>query len=254
MSNFSLRAAMKQNPFGHAQLEQQQSGKISVMRDLFGFRDQHGNALPGPPAVTDPPQAGLSMRRQLQYVFELPRFDIAVFEVGADNFSEEDRRQVCAAIQMARFIFDQVDLGIGFVFWGGLPASEAGWHQKLDGRFDLYWLEDFFPVSEQYLNVYVCRDGDKGGISPIPGPCGTSSVKSQALVITLRGKTAKTDLYRGNTLAHECGHFLGGLNHEVSDTNFIGGTADDPADSDIHTGIRQDQADAMKKHCKVKNT
>ena len=118
------------------------TGRISVNNDVFGyiFRDtdgslfgslQAGDTLPGTNSAT-----GRSLRRLLQTI-NGSAFDLVPIFVGHENdfsgtFSRDDATKVQYAIQIARDIYAQQNLGIRRINWQRIPEADVGDYANID--------------------------------------------------------------------------------------------------------------------------
>jgi hypothetical protein len=249
------------------------SGTISVDRDVYGYisRDSDDrlfgqllttsdippseaperlpDTLPGTGQPTD-----RSLRQHLQSIKE-KSINLSIFMVGYDDFSGDDTlddlTKVQYAIQIARDLYVQADLGIRKIFWSRISVAEAGDFTEIADKDEAEALTDAFSGDNDGIDVFwVRRITGAGGFCNEEGPCDKdSSDRLTGVVIELNRRRRRT----GILLAHELGHYLG-LPGGSSLTNVMGmaqpGQPDDL--QDVSTEITSSQAADMRDHCFVR--
>jgi hypothetical protein len=135
-----------------------------------------------------------------------------------------------------------------------LSAAEAGRFVHISSEADAVALTrrvQAGPFGSVDMFVVRTMTGGATGWSPVRGSCDKSDKGQTGIVVSLEGSDAA---YRGNTFAHELGHYLG-LRHAACDdpalaTNFL--RAGKTCSSDSNTGITAAQAATMLGHCAVR--
>ena len=194
------------------------TGPASVLPDIFGF-----NWAP----------SRLSLKRQLQ-LMKGTHLHMNFITVG--DFAPADWNVTYQAVQIARDIYAQVDLGIGRIQWYSINGSGV-----LD-KDDAEDLTSDWTVPNDGHDVFVVRQmtGGADGRSAVDGGCDKNGKGWSGSVVSLNSGANNA----GNTFAHEIGHYLG-LDHVPDSGNFIGGNGG----SNSWTGIFSWQGDEMKQHC-----
>lgn len=249
------------------------SGTISVNRDVYGylFRDSSGRLFGQLSTTSNPPETladtlpgtgqptTRSLRQHLQSI-KGKSINLSIFMVGFDDFSGtqtlDQLTKVQYAIQIARDIYVQADLGIRKIFWSRISVAEAGGFTTIADQDEAEDLTDAFSGDNDGIDVFWVQTVDSGaspagGFSNVDGPCDKDSSDAlTGVVIELNRRRRRT----GILLAHELGHYLG-LDGGSSATNLMGvappgGGADDLTDGS--TEITGDQAADMLDHCSVR--
>ena len=248
------------------------TGRISVNNDVFGyiFRDtdgsmfgslQAGDILPGTNSAT-----GRSLRRLLQTI-NGRAFDLVPIFVGHENdfsgtFSRDDATKVQYAIQVARDIYAQQNLGIRRIIWWRISEAHVGGYADIANRAEA-------------LNLTSDHSGPPGGIdgffvqsitgaagwshAPGPGPCEPGPCDKHASNDDLTGaviEVSNSRRFTGILVGHEVGHYLGLLTG-TSPTNLMGVDQMPPGGdgidelSNASTGLTAAQGTCMRGHCSV---
>lgn len=181
----------------------------------------------------------LSLQRQLGLV-RGQSFGVNIIAVCPSNFSTADRRTLEAAIQQARDLFAQRDIGLRGIERYHVTAQDANGHCNLgdDGasNAEARALTQDFTVPNDYLDLFVVNNiNPKAGWSAVNGPCDKQHfccAMSGSVVEMLSGATVL-----GNIIAHELGHYFG-LNHTNATNNFMNDTVG-PANTNISSGQAQ---------------
>jgi Metallo-peptidase family M12 len=172
--------------------------------------------------------------------------------VGAERFTAADRQNTTDAMGVMRQIMLGIGLHVEFDFFK-ISVAEAGRFVHISSAADAVALTHRVQAGASgTVDMFVVRTmtGDGTGWSPVGGSCDKRDKGQTGIVVSLEGPDAA---YRGNTFAHEFGHYLG-LHHAACDdpalaTNFIRGGP--TCSSDSNTGITPDQATTMLAHCSV---
>ncbi|MBD3758854.1 MULTISPECIES: zinc-dependent metalloprotease family protein [Microbacterium] len=182
----------------------------------------------------------------------MPELTINRILVGAERFTAADRQNTADAIGVMRQIF----LGIGLhlrIELFRMSVAEAGRFVHITGFADVVALTHRVqagPVGTIDMFVVRTMSGTGVGWSPIGGPCDKSTKGATGVAVSLIGANAA---FRGNTFAHEVGHYLGLSHASCSDpaltTNFIRGGG---CSSEANVGISPAQASAMLAHCSIR--
>jgi hypothetical protein len=231
------------------------TGDISVNTNVYGYqyRDVDGSlfgtlkdtdTLPGTGAPTT-----RSLRRHLETVTGRA-MDVCVFLVGHEaDFSgavtHDDVTKLQYAIQVARDIYAQVDLGIRRITWRRISVANAGGYLDIDGDSEAKKLTHDFSGPPDMLDVFIVQNiaGTAGGLGPAhpPGSCNKDNdLQTTGVLVQLIAMERRT---MGIILAHEAGHYLG-LDHVSTITNLMYETAFPQS-----TGLTTTQANTMKEHC-----
>ena len=193
------------------------TGDISVNTHVYGyiFRDADGSVfgtlsasdtLPGSGAATT-----RSLKRHLQTVSGKAT-DLVIILVSHENdFSGVVTRNQATkaqyAIQIARDIYAQRNLGIRTIRWQRIPVADAGGYANIADRGEAEDLTDDWSSSGGGIDVFMVQTiGDAAGWSNVDGPCSKESK------FDLSGVVLELSLGRrftGVLLAHEVGHYLG---------------------------------------------
>jgi hypothetical protein len=246
------------------------SGTISVNRDVYGyiFRDGSGRLFGQLSTASNPPEiladtfpgtgqpTARSLRQHLESV-QAKAINLSMFMVGYNNFSGtatlDDLTKVQYAIQIARDIYAQADLGIRKIYWDRISVAAAGSFTMIAHRDEAKDLTDAFFGDNDGIDVFWVRTVDAGaspagGFSDVEGPCDKKSRNEDdmtGVVIELNRERRRT----GILLAHELGHYLG-LEGGSSPTNLMGVASANQADdlTDGSTEITSSQAANMRDH------
>jgi len=239
------------------------AGEISVDDDVYGYRYRDDASRRfgdlGPRDVllgagtADRPTAR-SLRRHLETVSG-PSVDLVLFLVGhRPDFSgvvtREQVVKVQYAVQQARDIYAQRDLGIRRVEWGYLTPEQAGGFTDITSVLEGALLTQEFTGRPGAIDLFLVQTiGANAGRSPIKGPCDKDSLGLRTGIIMELNQTPQ---FSGVVIAHESGHYLG-LSHTSDPDNLMCGPKlfhrCDP--SDTQTGITAEQAATMKEHCMI---
>jgi hypothetical protein len=240
------------------------TGDVSIDADVYGYihRDLEsrlfgaldvGDVLPGSGTADAPTRR--SLRRHLETVSGRS-VDFVVFLVGHEpDFSGVVTRSQVAklqyALQVARDLYAQVDLGIRRVEWGHIPPSLAGNYADIGSVVEAVALTAVFTGRAGAIDLFFVQTMNVlVGRSPSPGGCDKNDLIAFTGIVLEATGTAQ---FAGITVAREAGHYLG-LGHEPDETNLMCGPQlfqerCDP--STRMTEITSDQGARMKTHCMV---
>jgi len=216
--------------------------QFSVVRDFFGY-------------IFGTPNVDLSLKRQLELV-QGDCTNLSIILVGHElDFSgvvtQAQIDEAQAAIQGARNIYAQVDLGIRRIYWSYIPVADAGNYTIISDKPEATDLTDDWSADNEGIDVfYVQSILNAGGWSTTPGPCDKNDKDDQTGAVIEFGKS---DAFAGILLAHEVGHYLG-LSHDAAMSNVMGVDSDSDGIGELDgtsTGVTNNQGNTMKGHCSV---
>lgn len=237
------------------------TGTMSVNNDVFGyiFRDTNGkmfgtlgagDILPGSGTATN-----RSLLRHLQTI-NGSAFDMVPIFVGHENdfsgtFSRDDATKVQYAIQIARDIYAQQDVGIRGLNWQRIPQADVGGYANLTDRAEAHDLTDDWSGPPGGIDVFFVQSiGDAAGWSNRNGPCNKNSIFGLTGAVL---EVSSTRRFTGIFVAHEVGHYLG-LGTGPSPTNVMGVDTDGDGIDEVNsnsTGLTAAQGTTMRSHCSV---
>jgi len=238
------------------------TGDISINTHVYGyiFRDTDGSVF-GTLAGSDTfPGSGAprtrSLKRHLQTISGKATDLVIILVAHENDFSGVvTRDQVTKtqyAIQIARDIYAQRNLGIRTIRWLRIPVADAGGYANISDRGEAEDLTDDWSSSGGGIDVFLVQTiGDAGGWSNVDGPCSKESK------FDLSGAVLELSFGRrfmGVLLAHEVGHYLG-LDHANSITNLMGVDSNDDGIGEIDnnsTNLTSSQGTKMRSHCSVR--
>jgi len=238
------------------------TGDISINTHVYGyiFRGTDGSVfgtlsgsdtLPGSGAATT-----RSLKRHLQTVSGKAT-DLVIILVSHENdfsgvVTRDQVTKAQYAIQIARDIYAQRDLGIRTIRWQRIPVADAGGYANITDRGEAEDLTDDWSSSGGGIDVFMVQTiGDAAGWSNVDGPCSKESK------FDLSGVVLELSLGRrftGVLLAHEVGHYLG-LEHANSGTNMMGVDSNNDGIGEINnnsTQLTSSQGTKMRSHCSVR--
>ena len=237
------------------------TGAMSVNRDVYGyiFRDTDGSRFGALQAGDILPGSGTATTRSLQRHLQTisgRAFDLVAFLVGHENdfsgsFSRDDATKVQYAIQIARDLYAQQNLGIRRISWLRISQADVGGYADILDRAEAGNLTDDWSGPPGGIDVFFVQSiGDADGWSNVEGPCDKdSSDDLTGAVLEVSGSRRFT----GILLGHEVGHYLG-LGTGPSATNLMGVDSNgDGVDelSDQSTALTNTQGTTMRRHCSV---
>jgi hypothetical protein len=237
------------------------TGPLSVNNDVYGyiFRDTDGSIF-GTLQTTDTlPGTGTSTARSLRRHLETicgRATDLVPIFVGHETdfsgtFTRDDATKVQYAIQVARDLYAQQDIGIRRIRWHHIPEADVGGYANITDRAEAEDLTDDFSGPGGGIDVFFVQSiGDAGGWSNVNGPCDKDSSDGlTGAVIEVSGSRRFT----GILLGHEVGHYLR-LEHDDAITNMMGVDSNNDGIGEINnnsTDLTDDQGAEMRKHCSV---
>lgn len=236
------------------------AGTVSINSDVYGyiFRDTDGSlfgtlsgdTLPGSGQPTT-----RSLKRHLQ-VISGKSTNLVVILVGHEKgfsgaVSRDDVTKIQYAIQVARDLYAQVDLGIRRLSWQRIPIADANGYVNIADGGEAEDLTDDWNGPGGGVDVFWVQSiGDAGGWSNAEGPCDKDSKDGRTgAVIEVSGGRRFT----GVLLAHEVGHYLG-LSHTNSISNMMGADTNNDGIGEINsnsTQITAGQGTTMRRHCSI---
>lgn len=237
------------------------TGSLSVNTDIYGyiFRDLDGSlfgkldgadTLPGSGGATT-----RSLRRHLQTISGSAT-DLVMILVGHENdFSgavdRDDATKTQYAVQVARDLYAQVNVGIRRLRWHRIPLADAGGYlDVLNGSVAEDLTDDWNGPSGGIDVFWVRSIGDADGWSNTAGPCDKDSTDGRTgAVLEMSGSRRFT----GILLSHEVGHYLG-LDHTNSIANMMGDDSDGDGIGSIDnksTAVTVGEGNTMRTHCSV---
>jgi hypothetical protein len=238
------------------------TGDISINTHVYGyiFRDDDGSVfgtlsgsdtLPGSGAPTT-----RSLKRHLQTISGKAT-DLVMILVSHENdfsgvVSRDQATKAQYAIQIARDIYAQHDLGIRTIRWQRIPVADAGGYANISDRGEAEDLTDDWSSSGGGIDVFLVQSiGDAGGWSNVDGPCSKESKFDLSGVVI---ELSSGRRFLGVLLAHEVGHYLG-LKHANSITNLMGVDSNDDGIGELNnnsTQLTSSQGTKMRSHCSVR--
>jgi hypothetical protein len=237
------------------------NGSFSVNRDVYGyvFTDTDGSTFGSLQAGDTLPGSGTATQRSLQRHLQAisgRAFDMVPIFVGHNDdfsgtFSRDDATKVQYAIQIARDIYAQQNLGIRRLNWQHIPEADVGGYADLTDRAEAGNLTDDFSGPPGGIDVFFVQSiGDADGWSNVEGPCDKdSSDDLTGAILEVTGSRRFT----GILLAHEVGHYLG-LGTGPAATNLMGVDSNGDGVDELNsnsTQLTDDQGTTMRRHCSV---
>jgi hypothetical protein len=209
------------------------------------------DTLPGTGTATN-----RSLLRHLQTI-NGSAFDMVPILVNHENdfsgrFSLDDATKVQYAIQVARDIYAQQDLGIRGLNWQRIPQADADGYTFIRDQAEAADLTDDWSGPPGGIDVFFVQNiGDAAGWSNLNGPCNKNSIFGMTGAVL---EVSGARLFTGVVLAHEVGHYLG-LGTGPSPTNVMGVDINPPDGIDEissnSTGLTAAQGTTMRSHCSV---
>lgn len=237
------------------------SGDLSVNSDVYGyvFRDTDGSVFGSLTGSDILPGSGQpltrSLKRHLQTVSGRAT-DLVIILVGHENdfsgaFDRDEVTKIQYAIQVARDLYAQRDLGIRHIVWQRIPLDDAGGYVDLTDRAEAEDLTDDWSGPPGGIDVFFVQSlGDAGGWSNVEGPCDKNSKDdlTGAVLVISGGRR-----FTGILMAHEVGHYLG-LSHTNSPTNLMGVDTNGDGIAELtnnSTVLTSSQGSTIRSHCSV---
>lgn len=218
------------------------TGDLSVNGDVYGYiyrdeslrlfgaiwkDDPDAQRIPDifPYTGTTTAPTTRSLRRHLETISG-PAIDLVIFVLErptTQDFLIGDKTKTQFAIQVARDIFAQYDLGLRRITWRIIPKEESieflDLKENVLGRHS-----EFHRLTRTYsgppggIDVFmVQRLEDAGGFSPVRGPVEKGGGDSGVAVAL-----ETSHFWCGHIIAHEICHYLG-LRHEKNPRNLMCG-------------------------------
>ena len=239
------------------------TGALSINRDVYGymFTDsdgslfgtlQTGDTLPGSGTATN-----RSLQRHLQTISG-QAIDLVPIFVGHRNdfsgtFSRDAATKVQYAIQIARDLYAQQNLGIRRIDWRHIPEADVGGYADIADRAEAGDLTDDWSGPPGGIDVFFVQSiGDADGWSNVNGPCDKDSSDDLTGAV-LEVSQSQSRRFTGILLSHEVGHYLG-LGTGPASTNMMGVDSNGDGIDEINdnsTGLTNDQGTTMRSHCSV---
>lgn len=168
--------------------------------------------------------------------------------VGVEGFTPADRAAVDDAVRIMRIIM----LGAGIhlaIDRFKMSTAQVGRLVTITSNADARALTHKAAGPDGGIDMFVVKQmTGADGWSPVGGPCDKTRKGMTGAVVSLNGDAAN----RGNTFAHELGHYLGLEHASCSDPafndNFIRGGK---CSSGANTVVTSAQAAIMVTHCAV---
>jgi hypothetical protein len=204
--------------------------RFSIVRHFFGY----ATPPPWPTSQTNVPKS-ISLLTQAKLVRQ-PHFNLHLIRVGTNDqgdYPQANEDEVDAAVQLARRVFAEINVGIGRVKrWWYVALSEGTGYEVIDDDCEADDLIDAYDLPSDGIKVYFVLAWlpcFPPGLPPVPGSTGctvgrTDGDKDGSVVLL---QPSANFVATGRTLAHELGHVLG-FGHENGDPNNLmcqGGTA-----------------------------
>lgn len=237
------------------------TGSFSVNTQVYGYLFRQtdrsvfgtlaaGDTLPG----TSTPRTR-SLKRHLQTISGKAT-DLVIILVGHENdfsgvVTRDQVTKIQYAIQVARDIYAQVDVGIRQINWQFIPVAQAGSFADITDQNEAQSLTEDFSGPTGGIDVFMVQTiGNASGWSPIGGPCGKNPKSGMSGSVI---RLADTRRFTGIVIGHEVGHYLG-LSHDGVITNLMGVDSNNDGIGELNntsTGLTTAQGTTMKNHCSV---
>ena len=229
-------------------------GDLSVNTHVYGYpyREVDGSVFGSLQGIDTFPWSGQpttrSLRRHLETI-TAEAIDLVIILVAhEDDFSGEvdldDVTKIQYAIQVARDLYAEADLGIRRIVWQRIPVALSAGHAYILNKNEATDLTEEFSGPDGGIDVFFVQTiGDAGGWSKVKGSC-DKDVKDE------RSGAVR---FTGIVLGHEVGHYLG-LQHTNSMANMMGSDVDGNGVGETDensTEITALQMQTMHMHCSV---
>ena len=225
------------------------SGRISLARDIYGYRRGH---LP-----TDPVGVGARMSlRDWAAIGLRTSFNLNVIAVGIESFTDSMFDEVDTAVARMREVYGAIGIGIKWVWHWQISTADAdgldvitseddvddllsGWIVDENAGIDLYFPAAWNPQGPDQTLL---------GKSALPGPCpGEKDGKGKnGSCVGLTGKT-----FSSRSASHEIGHYLSLKHRDEEPQNIMCPTKFAASPTWQAVGFDDDQATDVKRHCMV---
>jgi hypothetical protein len=234
---------------------------FSVTTHVYGyiFRDTDGSVFGTLTGVDKFPGTNTPLDRSLtKHLKSISgrAFDMVPIFVGHENdfsgtFSRDDATKVQYAIQIARDLYAQQNLGIRRLNWQFIPESAVGSYADITNRAEAEDLTDDWSGPPGGIDVFFVQAiGDADGWSNVDGPCDKDSSDDLTGAVL---EVAGSRRFTGILCAHEVGHYLG-LGTGPSATNVMGVDSNGDGIDEIGnncTELTDAQGTTMRAHCSV---
>jgi hypothetical protein len=196
-----------------------------VSRDFFGY-------MMGPPGSV----SLLTQFRRLQGRHVHMNF----IRVGSDQYTDNDLREIDAALFFTRDNYAQINLGVGRIEHYVISTAEADGAANINNDDEAEELTNDWTVDNDALDIFfvLTYSGSTIGLSRVDGPCDKDAKGMDGSVVAIEGSSNTT----GFVLAHEAGHYLG-LGHSSNSNNLMFGTVPNGGD------LTSSQGSNMRDHC-----
>jgi hypothetical protein len=240
------------------------SGRVSVTTHMYGyaFRDTDGSVFGTLGTADTLPGTGLATARSLRrhlVTITGDATDLVVILVGHENdFSGSVTRdqvtKIQYAIQIARDIYAQANLGIRHINWQRIGVTDAGNYITITDGAEAEDLTDDWSGPNGGIDVFFVQSiGDAGGWSNTNGPCDKGSKDGRTGAVIELNRSRR---FTGILVGHEVGHYLG-LGHDGTLTNLMGVDSNNDGIGELNnnsTGVTATQASTMGEHCSVRGS
>ena len=178
-------------------------GEFSVSRDFFGF--------------ILPPAADVSVATQIQRL-KGRHVHMNFIRVGADQFTNNDLREMDSALQATRNLYAPASLGVGRIEHWVISTADADGAENIGSDSEAEDLTNDWTVPNSALDIFFVLTYATStiGLSRVDGPCNKDAKGMDGSVVAIEGDVNTT----GFVLAHEAGHYLG-LSHSSSSGNLM---------------------------------
>ena len=238
------------------------TGDLSVNSDVYGyiFREADGSLFGTLGGLDTFPATGQPLTRSLRRHLETisgDATDLVLILVGHENdfdsgaTDRDDVTKVQYAVQVARDLYGQVDVGIRRLNWQRIPLADAGGYVDILDSSEAEDLTDDWNGPNGGIDVFwVQTIGDAAGWSNRDGPCDKDSKDGRTGAVL---ELSNNRRFTGVLLGHEVGHYLG-LGHTNSEANMMGDDSDGNGIGSIDensTAVSASEGDTMRSHCSI---
>lgn len=215
-------------------------GEFRVVRDFFGYKQTPGEI------------SLLTQMRRLQGL----HIHLNFIRVGFERFTDEEMRDIDAALKLTRDVYATVDLGVGRIEWRTISVDRARGRDDLESNDEAKDLTNEWSVDNDGIDVFLVRtydnpteDGEESGVSPVDGPCDKNANTRMTGCVVEVEDSFTVDW----TLAHELGHYLG-LDHVGIPPALPAGATPNLMWRIAYggAGLTSGQGRTMRRHCSVR--